>query len=91
MLKRLLAGSVLGTTVLVFSSAASFGDSTTRLENRLRYDLQLLTALDHELTVLEEHGAPAFLDRLVTREINTEENKAENIECKLGHCGVSDL
>ena len=89
MLKRLLLGSVLGTAIVVFSSVGSFADKTTRLENKLLFDLHLLSTLETDLTFIEEHGGPRFLERFLQRVITSEERQIAKLECRLGHCGVS--
>jgi hypothetical protein len=89
MFKRLLLGSVLGMTVVVFSSVAGMSANTPRLENRLLFDLRLLSALETRLTFIENSGGPLFLERFLTRAVRIEEKQVFHIECKLGHCGVS--
>ncbi len=89
MLKRLLLGSVLGTAIVVFSSVGSFADKTTRLENRLLFDLHLLSSLETRLALFEENGGPRFLERFLRRAIAREERQIAKLECRLGHCGVS--
>jgi hypothetical protein len=89
MFKRLLLGSVLGMTVVVFSSVAGMSANTTRLENRLRFDLRLLAALETRLTAIENNGGPLFLESFLERAITIEEKRIAKEECKLGHCGIS--